>query len=63
MKAKHLEPLVNAAKAVARRIPRVSFGHVYRTHNTMADSLANMAMDLGECQAYVAQSTSLSSVP
>jgi probable phosphoglycerate mutase len=40
-----LQPLYEEARAIVRRIGRVTFEHVRRELNTEADRLANEAMD------------------
>lgn len=40
-----LRPLYEEARALARALPRVSFAHVLRGKNALADKLANEALD------------------
>jgi probable phosphoglycerate mutase len=42
-----LKPLYDQARKIAEGLERVVFEHVRREHNTDADRLANLAMDLG----------------
>lgn len=48
VKAPGLKPLFEQAKAGLARFGEWRITHVYREQNTMADSLANRAMDMGE---------------
>lgn len=45
VKAVHLRPLYDAARAAAARIDRVTYTHVYREQNVRADALVNEALD------------------
>lgn len=47
VKSAGLQPLYEEARALARRIGRVTFEHVRRESNKDADRLANEAMDQG----------------
>jgi ribonuclease HI len=40
-----LQPLYEEARALAERLPRVTFAHVPRSKNALADKLANEALD------------------
>ena len=40
-----LQPLYEQARTLAAALPRVTFAHVRRGHNALADALANEALD------------------
>jgi len=45
VRASHLYPLYRRSKALAARIPSITFRHIRRKHNGAADALANRAMN------------------
>lgn len=45
IKAKHLKPLIEEIKILALELGGVIFSHVPRFKNTLADKLANLALD------------------
>lgn len=45
MKAEHLRPFLEEARALARSLPRLKVVHVPRAENSQADALANAALD------------------
>jgi ribonuclease HI len=45
VKAPHLQPLFQDVQRLLSAIPQISFEHVRREHNTVADALANAALD------------------
>lgn len=45
VKSPHLKPLFAQARALAGRFARISFQHIPREQNAIADRLANLAMD------------------
>lgn len=47
VKSPQLKPLFGQARALAARLGRVSFQHIPREQNAIADRLANLAMDQG----------------
>ncbi len=48
VKSEHLKPLYLEARALLGQFARVEITHIARGYNTLADSLANQAMDAGE---------------
>jgi ribonuclease HI len=45
VKSPDLKPLFERAKKLMANIPKVAIDHVYRSDNSRADALANLAMD------------------
>lgn len=45
VKAKHLMPLIERIKIMAMELGGVSYHHIPRSENMLADSLANLALD------------------
>lgn len=45
IKAKHLKPIIEEIRVLSIELGGVIFGHVPRTKNTLADKLANEALD------------------
>lgn len=45
VKAKHLKPLIEQIKILSLELGGVVFGHVRRSQNSLADKLANQALD------------------
>lgn len=45
IKAKHLKPIISEIKILALELGGVIFSHVPRVKNTLADRLANLALD------------------
>lgn len=45
IKAKHLKPLIEQIKTLVEEIGGVIFNHIPRFQNTLADQLANQALD------------------
>jgi ribonuclease HI len=47
VKHKNIIPLFNSVKQITNSFKNITFTHVYRQHNKLADKLANDAMDSG----------------
>ena len=45
VKSPDIRPLYQQATALLEKIPKWSISHLYREHNSRADTLANLAMD------------------
>lgn len=45
VKAKHLKPIIEKIKILALELGGVSYNHIPRSKNMLADSLANLALD------------------
>lgn len=45
IKAKHLKPLIEQIKILSLELGGVVFNHIPRSKNTLADQLANLALD------------------
>ena len=45
IKAKHLMPIITQIQILAIELGGISFNHIPRSQNTMADGLANQALD------------------
>lgn len=45
IKAKHLKPIIEGIKILSLELGGVTFSHVPRSKNTLADELANQALD------------------
>lgn len=45
VKAKHLKPIIEQIKILALELGGVTYSHVRRFQNTIADKLANLALD------------------
>jgi ribonuclease HI len=46
IKAAHLKPIIEKIKVLSIEVGGVSYGHIPRSQNSVADSLANQALDL-----------------
>ena len=45
VKAKHLKPIIEQIKILATKLGSVTYSHILRYQNTIADKLANQALD------------------
>lgn len=45
VKAKHLKPIIEQIKILATKLGSVTYSHILRSQNTVADKLANQALD------------------
>lgn len=45
IKAHHLFPIIAEIRSLERQLPKLSYAHVYREKNKLADALVNKALD------------------